>query len=56
MFIPRKKFQSFQQKLKLVHLEDWCEPVVLVERPDHTHQKRLLLFFLPPPPVLLLTI
>lgn len=44
MFILRKKLQSFQQKLKLVHLEDWCEPVVLLERPDGTHQEcRLLL-------------
>lgn len=52
VFIPRKKLWSFQQKLKLVHLEDWCEPVVLVERPDHTHQKRLLLL----PPVSCITL
>lgn len=59
VFILGKEDWSFQHNLKVVHLKDWCEPVVLRgKRPDHMHQKHLLLLLLllPQSPVLLLTI
>lgn len=56
VFILGKEDWSFQHKLKFVHLEDWCEPVLLLEEDLITCIKSISSSPPPQSPVPLLTI